>query len=85
MKTKVKVKIKVKYFASMREATGLSEELVETVAKTPEKLYFELSKKYHFDLSKEQLKVAINEEYCSFLDEFKELDTIVFIPPVAGG
>lgn len=79
------MKVNVKYFAAMREAAGKSGEVIETEAKTPDELYEELSQRYSFQLKKDHLKVAINEEYSAFTNELCEMDTIVFIPPVAGG
>ena len=79
------MKIKVKYFAAMREQVGISEELIETDANTPAELLINLNKKYSFQFDENNLKVAINEEYMDFSTSLKELDTIVFIPPVAGG
>ena len=79
------MKLVVKYFAAMREQAGLSEEVIETQAQTPEELLNELVAKHGFDLSTKHLKVAINEEYESFTMKLSENDTVVFIPPVAGG
>ncbi len=79
------MKLKVKYFAAMRERAGISEEVVETSCSNPSELLEELNNKYQFNLSKDHIKVAINEEYVSFQNELKENDTLVFIPPVAGG
>lgn len=79
------MKVKIKYFAAMREEAGLSEEVVDTVSRTVNELFDELNTKYGFKIEKGILKVAINEEYSNFSNEISELDTIVFIPPVAGG
>jgi len=79
------MRINIKYFAAMREQAGLSEEVVNTNAKTASELLLEVSKKYNFSLNRETLKVAINEEYSCFDTNLKEDDCIVFIPPVAGG
>lgn len=79
------MKLKVKYFAAMREKAGVSEEILETNCKDALELLNELDKKYNFNLDRDHLKVAINEEYSSFDSSLKENDTLVFIPPVAGG
>jgi len=81
------MKIKVQYYANLREQAGRNEELVE-LAQTPANaadLYQHLLQKYPFTLAEEQLKVAINEEYSAFTTSLKDGDTVVFIPPVAGG
>ena len=77
--------LKIEYFAAMREQAGKSHELLETSAKTPKELLKELKSKYHFSLGEKELKVAINEEYSHFSSILQDGDTIVFIPPVAGG
>ncbi len=77
--------IKIIYFASLKESSQKSEESIETKAKTPRELYEILSKEYAFKLPLELVKVAINEEYSSMDSILKKNDTVVFIPPVAGG
>lgn len=79
------IKIKIKYFAALREMTGIDEESVETKAATPKELLLALKEKYPITLDYDLLKVAINEEYSSFESELSNGDTVVFIPPVAGG
>ena len=77
--------IKLIYFAKVRQMTGIDQETIMTTANTPKEIYNELKLKYDFNFPEDYLKVAINEEYSSFLTELKSGDTLVFIPPVAGG
>lgn len=79
------MKIKVIYFAAMREQANKEEEVINIQAKNASELFQEINKKYHFTLEQSQLKVAINEEYKCFSTPLSEMDTVVFIPPVAGG
>ena len=79
------MKINVKYFASLREQANKSEEIVDTAFCKPGDIYSELKLKYNFSLKIDELKVAVNDCYEDFGYELKEMDTIVFIPPVAGG
>ena len=79
------MQIKIIYFASLRDAAKKSEETIETAAITVEDLFENLHKKYSFDIQKSHLRVAINEEYQDFTTKINPNDTIVFIPPVAGG
>jgi len=79
------MKIKVKYFAAMREASGVNEEVINSNAINPLELYKELKEKYPLFLDEKHLKVALNEQYVSFSHPLDDLDTVVFIPPVAGG
>lgn len=79
------MQINIIYFASLKDKVGLSEEKIETQSQTVDELYEELDQKYHFPLEKDYLRVAVNEEYKSFDTLLNNNDTIVFIPPVAGG
>jgi len=79
------MKIHVYYYAALREARGLTSETIETNAKTASELYTELQNRFPFKLSQDQLRVAVNNEFCDWSTVFKSDDRIVFIPPVAGG
>ena len=78
-------RIKVQYYAILREQAGRSEESVTTRAQTPRELYEELRAKYPFSLAPEMLRVAVNSEFGEWLQPLAEGDAVVFIPPVAGG
>lgn len=77
--------IKMKYFAAIREACNKSEEILDTNSCNGDELYEELRNRYKISIPKNNLKIAINEEYSSFETTFKENDTVALIPPVAGG
>ncbi|HEX3848186.1 MAG TPA: MoaD/ThiS family protein [Steroidobacteraceae bacterium] len=79
------MRLKVQYYALMREQAGRSEEWLETPAPTPAKLFDELSARYGFTLAREQLKVAVNSEFSDWTRALAAGDAVVFIPPVAGG
>ena len=48
-------------------------------------LYAELRARHSFQLAPAQLKVALNAEFSDWHGALKHGDTVVFIPPVAGG
>jgi molybdopterin-guanine dinucleotide biosynthesis protein A len=77
--------VHVQYFAVLREQAGRSEETLDTPAATPAALYMELSDRYRFSLTREQLKVAVNGEFAEWSQPLDAGDAVVFIPPVAGG
>ncbi len=79
------MQLKIQYYALMREQAGRSDETLETTASTPADLYSELKARYGFTLSREQLKVAVNSEFASWSHRLAAGDSVVFIPPVAGG
>ena len=53
--------------------------------RTPAELYAELRQRHPFQLAPAQLKVALNSEFSDWQTPLKHGDTVVFIPPVAGG
>ncbi|MEY4932818.1 MAG: hypothetical protein RLZZ403_1138 [Pseudomonadota bacterium] len=77
--------LKIQYFALFREQAGRGEETLESTADTPARLYVELQRRHPFKLQKEQLRVAVNADFCDWQTSLKHGDTVVFIPPVAGG
>lgn len=78
-------RIRVQYYALLREQAGRSEEAIVTHARTPRELYEELKARYPFTLAPEMLRVAVNDEFGDWSQPLAEGDAIVFIPPVAGG
>jgi len=79
------LRLTVQYFAVMREQAGHSQDTVETRADTAAALYGELQRRHGFTLSQERLKVAVNGDFADWTRPLRSGDSIVFIPPVAGG
>ncbi|HEX4240128.1 MAG TPA: MoaD/ThiS family protein [Steroidobacteraceae bacterium] len=79
------MRLKIQYYALLREQAGRSEEWLETPAATPAGLYDELAARHGFTLAREQLKVAVNSEFSDWARALEAGDSVVFIPPVAGG
>jgi molybdopterin-guanine dinucleotide biosynthesis protein A len=77
--------IRVQYYALLREQAGRSDEILMTGASTPGELYAELRTRYPFTLPAEMLRVAVNAEFGEWSQPLKSGDSVVFIPPVAGG
>lgn len=78
-------KYTVQYFAVLREERGLSEETIHSAAATPSALFHELAARHPFTLHIEQLRAVVNDAFASWDTPLQDGDTIVFIPPVAGG
>jgi molybdopterin converting factor subunit 1 len=78
-------KICVRYFAILREQRGLDDETMTTAASTAADLYEELRLRHRFTLRADSLRVAINDEFQPWTTAVRDGDTLVFIPPVAGG
>lgn len=79
------LRVDVQYYALLREQAGRSAESVTTAARTARELYDELREKHRFTLPGELLRVAVNAEFGDWSQPLVEGDSVVFIPPVAGG
>ncbi len=78
-------RLRVRYFALLREQAGRSSEDIETRASTPRELYEELRHRHGLTLAPEFLRVAVNDEFGDWRAPLADGDTVVFLPPVAGG
>jgi molybdenum cofactor guanylyltransferase len=78
-------KLKVQYYALLREQAGRREENLVSGAPTAQELYAELTRRYRFSLASGALRVAINGEFADWSTPLADGDAVVFIPPVAGG
>lgn len=77
-------RVSVEYFAILRERAGRDCEVIETSLSTPADLFAELQSRYDFPVMT-SVKVAINDEFADWQHILQDGDTVVFIPPVAGG
>ena len=75
----------MRFFAALREAAGTSEAEVSTSTSTLGELYGELQERFGFPLEPRQIKVSRNLQMAALSDPFSEGDSVVFLPPVAGG
>jgi molybdenum cofactor guanylyltransferase len=78
-------RLHVRYFALLREQAGRGAEELETQASTPRELYEELRARRGLTLAPEFLRVAVNDEFGDWRSPLADGDTVVFLPPVAGG
>lgn len=79
------ITVNLQYYAQLREQAGGSAEQVSTQATTLHQLYDELRVRHGFSLPIDALKVAVNAQFSDWSRPLAEGDTVVFIPPVAGG
>lgn len=77
--------IKIQYFAVLREQRGLAEETVATETATPGELFTQLRVRHGFTLAPEMVRAAVNGGFAPMDRRLVSGDTVVFIPPVAGG
>ncbi|MFA6244221.1 MAG: MoaD/ThiS family protein [Candidatus Hydrogenedentales bacterium] len=81
----VEKRIRVRYFAILREQRGETEEELETDAATASDLYLKLADDYGFTLGLDRVRVVVNDEFREWNTSLADGDTVVFVPPVAGG
>ena len=79
------MRVEVLYFASLRDASGIAAETVETAAADPAALYAELQARHGFALPRERLRVALDGAFAAWTDALRDGATVAFIPPVSGG
>jgi sulfur-carrier protein len=78
-------RVNLQYYAQLREQAGASSEVLDTAAGTLRELYDALRERHGFSLPVDALKVAVNAQFSDWDRALAEGDTVVFIPPVAGG
>ena len=80
------MKIRVMYFASFRELTGLADEAVELPEGSRVKLFMETIKTLHEPLRGEgRMLVAVNGKFAKTGLVLRRGDVVALFPPVSGG
>jgi molybdopterin converting factor subunit 1 len=77
--------VRLRYFAILREQRGLDGETIETTAATARELYREIAARHGFTLAEDRVGLAVNNAFARWDRALAADDTVVFIPPVAGG
>lgn len=78
-------RVRVLYFASLRDAAGRSEEDVQTGAADLASLYAELQARHQLPFPQRQLRVAIDGDFSPWSTPLRDGSDVAFIPPVSGG
>ena len=79
------VEVEVLYFASLRDAAGVSAERVHTAAADLAGVYAERQAAHGFGLALPQLRVAVDGAFADWGAAPRAGSSIAFIPPVSGG
>lgn len=80
------MKVKVLYFAKLREMVGKSQEEIEISSPlTLSELYQKIQSNHGRLLDPSILAYAVNEEYVDASSVLRGGESVSFIPPVAGG
>ena len=78
-------RVRVLYFASLRDAARRNEEDVETSAADLSALYAELQARHQLPFPQRQLRVAVDGAFMPWTTPLREGSDVAFIPPVSGG
>jgi molybdopterin synthase sulfur carrier subunit len=79
------MRVRVLYFASLRDAAGRDGETLDVATVSLAQLYDDARARYGFAFPRERLRVARNGAFAQWNDVVVESDEIAFIPPVSGG
>ena len=83
------MKIKLRYFAQLRETIGVSEEVFDTLAQDVAGLRTELMARggAHAEAlaANKAIRCAINQQLCDASTRLSEGAEVAFFPPVTGG
>lgn len=81
------MKIKVKFFAILRERAGSGEITKEIQEGSTVRELWEILKREYPRLAPAEMRLlyAVNREYVKLDHVLKDNDEVVFIPPVSGG
>lgn len=76
--------IRVQYFARLRELAGKGQETLDREQMTVQQL-LDWAEETYPGFGKDDIQVAVNEEYALPEDIIQSGDECAFIPPVSGG
>jgi len=81
------MKVRVKFFAILRERAGTSETIKEIQEPSSVADLWEELKRDYPQLQKGEIRLlyAVNREYVPASHMLKDQDEVVFVPPVSGG
>jgi molybdopterin converting factor subunit 1 len=77
--------VTVRYFAMLRDQRGLESETVESNWATVGELVANLAQKHQFSLPSSRIRSAVNGAFADDNLALTDGDSVVLIPPVAGG
>ena len=79
------MRVRVLYFASLRDAAGVADEMLETDVADLRALYAALQARHGFAMPVERLRVAVDGVFADWGAAPVQGSEIAFIPPVSGG
>lgn len=78
-------RVRLLYFANLREAAGRDGEAVDSAAADLAGLYAEAASRHGLHWPRERLRVAVDGAFAQWGDALVDGSEVAFIPPVSGG
>ena len=78
-------RVRILYFASLRDAARRSVEETMTDASDLASLYAEVQARHRLPFPQRQLRVAVDGAFAQWSDAVRDGSEVAFIPPVSGG
>ena len=78
-------RVRVLYFASLRDAAGRVAEEAATDAPDLASLYAEVQARHQLPFPQRQLRVAVDGAFARWDERVRDGIEVAFIPPVSGG
>ncbi|NQU40352.1 MAG: MoaD/ThiS family protein [Lentisphaerae bacterium] len=79
------MKINVTYYAMFREQAGCGGEVVDGGNGDAVDLFESLKATHGLSMARAEVRLAVNDAFVDWSTPLHEGDSVVFIPPVAGG
>lgn len=79
------INLEILFFGKLKETWNTKKLTIQTSSNNIEDLYTELLTKASEVPHKASIKVAINDEFVNWDSQFKDNDSIAFLPPASGG
>ncbi len=79
------MRLRVLYFASLRDAAGCDREDFEDAPGDAREVYEQLRERHGFALAHDRIRLAVNGEFAGWDRALADGDEVAFLPPVSGG
>jgi sulfur-carrier protein len=79
------MKLRLRYFASLRDAAGTEVEDIDVIDTDATRIYDDAAQRHGFTMPRTRLRLAVNGEIVAWTQALSPGDELVFLPPVSGG
>lgn len=79
------MKLRLRYFASLRDAAGTDVEEIDVIDADATRVYAAAAARHRFTLPRARIRLAVNGEIVDWTKTLHAGDELVFLPPVSGG